>query len=242
MQGYDFKIKYQPTTDFGQAYALSRLSGPHIKQEEVLIAAVDIEAEVYTVLADATSRLSVTFEAITEAGEKDIVLMIVRRCILNKWPSSRLHGELLQYFRRRDSLTVVDSCITFSRRIVIPRNLRLQVIKQFHSGHPGISKLKSLARSYTYWPSMYHDIEHKCRSCWSCLETAKNPTKADPQPWPKPDGPWQRIHADLASPIHGRTYSVVVDAFTKWPEVYDMPKMTSESKIEKFSGLFQRSW
>ncbi|CAH8546802.1 unnamed protein product [Schistosoma rodhaini] len=237
--GYDFKIKYQPTTDFGQADALSRLISSRTKQEEeVLVAAVHVEAEVHTVLTGAVSGLPVTFEAIKGASEKDNVLKFVRRCILNKWPSSRLNGEPLQFFRRRDSLTIVDSCIMFGHRIVIPRNLRNQVLKQFHSGHPGISKMKSLARSYAYWPSMDHDIEQKCRSCSSCLEAAKNPNKAEPQPWPKPDGPWQRIHADFAGPIQGRNYLVVVDAFTKWPEVYDMPKMTSESTIRKLTGLF----
>ncbi|CAH8515513.1 unnamed protein product [Schistosoma bovis] len=237
--GYDFKINYQPTTDFGQADALSRLIGLHEKQEEeVLVAAIDVEAEVHKILSDAVSGLPVTFEAIKEASKKDNVLKIVRHCILNKWPSSRLHGELLQYFRRRESLTVVDSCIMFGHRIVIPRNLRHQVIKQFHSGHPGISKMKSLARSYAYWPSMDHEIEQKCRSCWSCQEAAKNPTRAEPQPWPKPDGPLQRIHADFAGPIQGRNYLVVVDAFTKWPEVYDMPNTISESTIRRLSGLF----
>ena len=97
--------------------------------------------------------------------------------------------------------------------------------------------MKSLARSYAYWPSMDHDIEQKCRSCSSCLEAAKNPNKAEPQPWPKPDVFWQRIHTGFAGPIQGRNYFVVVDAFTKWPEVYDMPKMTSGSTIRKLSGL-----
>ena len=87
------------------------------------MAAVDVEAEVHTVLADAVSGLPVTFEGIKGASEKGNVLEVVHHFILNKWPSSRLHGELLQYFRRRDSLTVVDSCIVFGHRIVIPRNL-----------------------------------------------------------------------------------------------------------------------
>ncbi|VDP84416.1 unnamed protein product [Schistosoma mattheei] len=95
MLGYDFKMKYQPTTDFQQVDALSRLIGSHTKREEVLVAAVDVEAELHTVLSDAVSGLSVTFEAIKRASEKDNALKIVCHCILNKRPSSRLHGELL---------------------------------------------------------------------------------------------------------------------------------------------------
>ncbi|KAK4472137.1 hypothetical protein MN116_000435, partial [Schistosoma mekongi] len=107
-----------------------------------------------------------------------------------------------------------------------------------HSGHLGIRKMKSLPRSYAYWPSMDRDIETKSRSCWSCLQASKSPAKAEPQPWPKPDAPWSRIHADFAGPIQGRNYLVVVDAFTKWPEVYHMQSLTSEATIRKVSRLF----
>ncbi|VDP48605.1 unnamed protein product [Schistosoma mattheei] len=139
-------------------------------EEEVLVAAVDVEAEVHKVFADAVSGILVTFETIKEASKKDNALKIVRHCILKKWPPSKSQRELLQYFRRRESLTVVDSCIMFGHCIVIPRNLQHRVIRQFHSGHPGISKMKSQAHSDACWPSMNHDIEQKCRSCWSCLE------------------------------------------------------------------------
>ncbi|CAH8533826.1 unnamed protein product [Schistosoma rodhaini] len=129
----------------------SRLISCRTKQEEeVLVAAVDVEAEVHTVLADAVSGLPVTFEAIKRASEKDM-LKFVSRCILNKWHSSRLHRELLQFFRRRDSLTIVDSCIMFGRRIVIHRNLRNQVLNQFHRGHPGTRQI---------YPSVQVAIHH----------------------------------------------------------------------------------
>ncbi|KAH9580655.1 hypothetical protein MS3_00009239 [Schistosoma haematobium] len=63
---------------------------------------------------------------------------------------------------------VVDSCIMFGDRIVIPKVLRHNVLKQFHSG---INKMKSLARSYAYWPS--------------CIQAAENPLKCEPHYWPE---------------------------------------------------------
>ncbi|CAH8672200.1 unnamed protein product [Schistosoma rodhaini] len=237
--GYDFKIKYNPTTNFGQADALSRLISSQTKHEEdVLVAAVEAEAEVQAVLTDAIAALPITYENIKEASKRDNTLKTIRHFLLNKWPSERLQGEILQYFRRRESLTIVDSCIMFGQRIVIPSTLRRRVLKQFHMGHPGMSKMKSLARSYVYWPSMDQEIEQLCQTCESCLEAAKNPVKVKPQPWPKPDGPWQRLHADFAGPIHGKNFLVIVDAYTKWPEVYEMRSTTSENTISKLSSLF----
>ena len=34
--------------------------------------------------------------------------------------------------------------------------------------------------------------------------------------------PWSRIHIDYAGPLHGKMYLVVVDAFSKWPEIIEM--------------------
>ncbi|CAH8448460.1 unnamed protein product [Schistosoma curassoni] len=237
--GYDFKIKYQPTTDFGQADALSRLIGSQVKQkEDTLVAAIETETEVHRVLEDAVDGLPVTFKAIKEATKNDKTLREVSGYLLNKWPNRRFQGEMLQYFRRRDSLMMVDSCIMFGDRIIVPEVLRYKVLKQFHSGHPGINKMKALARSYAYWPTMDQDIENRCRNCSSCLQAAKSPSKCEPQQWEKPNSPWERLHADFAGPIRGRMYLIIVDAFTKWPQIYAMVNCTAGETISKLSDLF----
>lgn len=33
------------------------------------------------------------------------------------------------------------------------------------------------------------------------------------------NGPWPRIHIDYAEPVNGAYYLVIVDSYTKWPEV-----------------------
>ncbi|KAH9585992.1 hypothetical protein MS3_00007063 [Schistosoma haematobium] len=237
--GYDFKIKYQPTTDFGQADALSRLIGSQVKQkEDTLVAAIETETEVHRVLEDAVDGLPVTFKAIKDATENDKTLREVSGYLLTKWPNRRFQGEMLQYFRRRDSLMMVDSCIMFGDRIIVPKVLRYKVLKQFHSGHPGINKMKALAGSYAYWPTMDQDIENRCRNCSSCLQAAKSPSKCEPQQWEKPNSPWERLHADFAGPIQGKMFLIIVDAFTKWPEVYIMPNCTTSETIRKLSTLF----
>ncbi|VDO90149.1 unnamed protein product [Schistosoma curassoni] len=146
--GYDFKIKYQPTTDFGQADVLSRLVGSQVKQEEdTLVTAIETETEVHRVLENAVDGLPVTFKDMKEATENDKTLREVSDYLLTKWSNSRFQGEMLQYFRRRDSLMMVDSCIMFCGRIIVPKTLRYKVLRQFHSGHPGINMMKALARS-----------------------------------------------------------------------------------------------
>ncbi|KRX81483.1 Uncharacterized protein T06_10520, partial [Trichinella sp. T6] len=66
--------------------------------------------------------------------------------------------------------------------------------------HPGIVQMKALARSYVWWPKMDSEIENL---------------------WESPRIPWSRIHVDLAGPIYGNNFLIVVDAFSKWLEVRD---------------------
>lgn len=45
------------------------------------------------------------------------------------------------------------------------------------------------------------------------------PPTAQIHPWIFPARAWSRIHVDFAGPISGQMYMVVVDAYSKFPEV-----------------------
>ncbi|XP_065092789.1 uncharacterized protein K02A2.6-like [Ochlerotatus camptorhynchus] len=60
---------------------------------------------------------------------------------------------------------------------------------------------------------------------------AKSPAHATPEAWPTPSGPWQRLHIDFAGPIDGLWFLIIVDAFSRWPEIY--PTKTTTAKVTK---------
>ena len=91
----------------------------------------------------------------------------------------------------------------YADRAVMPCVLQKRILKEFHMGHPGIYRKKSLIRTYTYWPKMDQDIEKRIREYKGCQLVAKAPT-IKTQPWPKTDIPWTRIHIDYAGPLKGR--------------------------------------
>ena len=89
-----------------------------------------------------------------------------------------------------------------------------------------MSRMKALMRGYTYWPRMDWDIEKIVRECQGCQLAAKAPP-VQIQPWPKTDTSWTRLHIDYAGPLNGHYFLVVVDSFTKWPEVFKCKHPTS---------------
>ncbi|XP_049523015.1 uncharacterized protein K02A2.6-like [Dermacentor silvarum] len=125
-------------------------------------------------------------------------------------------------------------------RVVVPAKLQGFVLDELHDGHPGIVRSKELARSYVWWPTLEADLELRIRSCASCQEQRNAPTKAPLHPWSWPTSPWQRVHIDFAGPFQNTMLLVVVDAHSKWPEVFEMRSTTTESTIRCLTELFAR--
>ena len=52
--------------------------------------------------------------------------------------------------------------------------LMRKILKDFHTGHPGIIRMKALMRSYIYWPTKDKDIENMLKSYKSCAFYSKS--------------------------------------------------------------------
>ena len=55
------------------------------------------------------------------------------------------------------------STLLWGSRVVVPPEERERVVEELHETHPGICRLKALARSYVWWPKMDADVEQKVR-------------------------------------------------------------------------------
>ena len=60
--------------------------------------------------------------------------------------------------------------------------------------------MKTLARSYVWWPSIDKEIEATAKDCRACQSVKSAPPRAPLHPWVLPAKPWQRLHIDLARP------------------------------------------
>ncbi|XP_026557986.1 uncharacterized protein LOC113437293 [Pseudonaja textilis] len=129
-------------------------------------------------------------------------------------------------------------CILWGDRMVIPETLQKRVLTMLHEGHPGIVKMKALARSYAWWPGMDKQIETWVASCRKCQEARPNPPSALLLEWETPRGPWSRVHIDFVRPTKGHTFLITVDAYSNWLEVSVMKSTTMEAVIKELTKLF----
>ena len=143
---------------------------------------------------------------------------------------------LQPYWCRRLELTVIDNCLLWGSRVVIPPQIRDSMLKELHDTHIGISRMKSLTRSYVWWPSL--NIETTVRTCIPCQSLVNAPAAVPLHPWEWPQRPWCRLHLDYAGPFMGKMFLVVVNAHSKWLEIKMVLAAMTKATIVCLQSIF----
>ncbi|XP_060093621.1 uncharacterized protein K02A2.6-like, partial [Heteronotia binoei] len=147
------------------------------------------------------------------------------------WPEGNMGEEFKPYKTRREELAAHKGCLLWGSRVVIPPPLQKRVLESLHETHPGIVRMKALARSYVWWPGMDGEIESWVRQCQTCQESRPEPPSAPATRWESTRKPWSRLHLDFAGPFQGQIFMIIVDAYTKWLEVIPVGSTSSAAAI-----------
>lgn len=154
------------------------------------------------------------------------------------WPVDLGPEKFQPYTKHRLELNVLDGCILWGSRVIVPSPGQAQVMEALHDAHLGISRMKSLARSFVWWPEMDSALEEKVKACSACQSNQKMPGSALLHPWRWPGHAWSRLHLDFAGPFMGQAFLVLVDAHLKWLDAHIMSNMTAAVTTEKLRSIF----
>ena len=227
---YNCTIQYKPGQEYSNADMLSRLPLPDKPAE------VPIPGETILVL-DMLNSLPVTAEHIKQWTNNDPVLSKVRTMLQQGWQNSS-EADLIPYQRRKNELSVHDGCVMWGCGVIVPPPGHDKIIQELHEGHPGIMRMKALARSFVWWPQLDRDIENLVGNCDDCQNTRHLPSVALLQPWEWPQKPWVRVHADYAGPLMNKYFLIVVDSHSKWIEVRPVNNATSSVTIDQLRSIY----
>ena len=124
--------------------------------------------------------------------------------------------------------------------MVVPEPGRKAMLMLLHEGHQGMCRMKALARMYVWWSGINADIEESVGGCCGCLQNQSTPPAAPLNPWSWPTHPWAWLHLDFAGPFLRWMFLILIDAYSKWIEVYDTPSAMSAVVMQQLRTTFIR--
>ncbi len=242
LSAYEYSIVHKAGKLHANADALSRLPVSTMKEEAPWIHDEldnSVEKTRINLLVEVESR-PVDAQELKVLTDKDPLLSKVRSYILRGWPDKHnTKGELSSYSSKQQELSLEDGVVLWGSRVVIPQDskLRQRLMQELHATHPGIVKMKMLARSYFWWPGVDKELETLVKECPNCQENQKLPPHSPIHPWEFPEGPWQRLHIDYAL-VEGHEVLIVVDAYSKWIDAIPVHSASSQSTVRVMRKLF----
>ena len=232
LQQYDFVVKYRKGAD-NPADILSRMplsssaSKPNVADHYV------------NFIASHAVPQAMTIAEIEEATAQDELLQIVITSFqTDQWPDNE--PSLKPYYRLRHELSVTESNVVLrGRRIIIPSALRHKTLNIAHHGHQGTVKMKQLLRTKVWWPNIDKQVESFINSCLPCQATG---IPIPPPPLHVTDNPltpWTHLHMDFCGPFpSGEMIFVLIDSYSKFPQVEIMKSTTAQSLISRLERIF----
>jgi signal peptidase I len=180
--------------------------------------------------------LPLNYTHIAEQSKEDMMMSKVMEYVQCCWPHTHKDLNLNAFYTRRHELTVQGGCLLYGDRVVIPDKQQYAVLELLHHNHPGQTRMKLLARSCVWWPNIDRDIVNHVLSCSPCQAT-QNSEPAGHSKWPEVTARMDRIHMDFAQ-YKGNTYLVIIDAYSKWIEVYLIPSTSFHNTIKCLNQFF----
>ena len=112
----------------------------------------------------------------------------------------------------RNELSLHNDLLLRGNRIVIPANLKQEILHKLHEGHQGIVKCRLRAKESVWWPGISDDINTFIHNCDICCRDF--PITTEPMmPTKLPERPWEKLASDLFQ-FKGNTFIIVVDYFS----------------------------
>ena len=230
LSAYNYDIVFKPGSQNANADVLTRLPLADTPSQVPL-------PEETVLLLEALQLSPITAAQIKAWTDHDPILSQVRDLVMKGWTMTT-NPELSPYQPRKDELSTHDGCLLWGSRVIVPPPGCNKVMADLREGHPGICRMKQLARCYMWWPNMDHELEQKVKECNNCQMMQKSPAQIPMHPWEWPEYPWSRLHTDYAGPFLGKMFLVTVDAHSKWIEANVVDSATSTGTIRKLRQMF----
>ncbi|UYV70568.1 K02A2.6-like, partial [Cordylochernes scorpioides] len=230
---YQFELKFIPGKSMIPADTLSRHFLP---QEQMEDKELDLCTQTFVL------NVEIKYQRLTRLQEdtlNDKECCLLKQYILTGWPlhKKNLPSNLKPYWEFKEELHEWQNLICRGNKLLIPKTQRNDILKILHASHQGINNTIALAKRSIYWPGMNKEIEELINNCSICQQTSRANLKEPMLPHQAPDYPWQKVGIDIFQ-IESLKYLLIVDYFSKYPEIYQLQDMTTDTIIRRLKRTF----
>lgn len=228
LQRYSLKVTYRQARNY-----ILQTCVEHSSKSKKDLLEKDLEVNMITPQLPISEEKLHTFRNSTA---KDPEMQLLKHITLKGWPNetSAVPKEIQPYWTFRDEITHTSGLMFKAAKLIVPLQLRQEMLHKIHESHLGIVMCKERARDSLYWPHMSSHIEEMVSQCAICNENRNSNLLLHPIP----DRQWEKVGTDLFH-YRGSEFLLFVAYFSKFPEITKL-RDTSSSVIVAMKSMFAR--
>ena len=137
-----------------------------------------------------------------------------------------LPRDLHEFWPHKEMLSIESGLITCGNRIIVPREMRPEMLQYIHEGHQGKERCLLRARNTVFWPKMTYDIQQLIEKCVICQEYGHYPGT----------GPFPMAHIGNRFVLLEKN-RIVADVFSKYTIMRKLLNSTSAAMCTELSMI-----
>ena len=194
-----FKVPYKKGTDIPVADAFSRVT-PMDPEDNIQLPIIAVNMITTQILMSVESQSSFSnkLDRLRKSTAQDNQLTRLKGYINTGFPCDKknLLTDLHEFWPHREMLSVESGLITHGNKIIVPREMRSEMLQYIHEGHQGKERCLLRARSTVFWPKMTYDVQELIERCVICQEHRRSqPIIGTTQELPP--FPWHTLATDI---------------------------------------------
>ena len=223
-----FKVVYKKGKDIPVADALSRVTPMDPENNiQLPIIAVNMITTHILMNIEYQDSFSNKLDQLRKSTVQDNQLTRLSCYINTGFPCDKenLPTNLHEFLPHRETLSVKSRLITCGNRIIVPREMRPEMLQYIHEGHQGKERCLLQARNTVFWPKMMYDVQELIERCIICQEHGRSqPIIGTTQELPP--FPWHTLATDIFY-WKRLDFLTVADVFSKYFPVRKLANSTS---------------
>ena len=233
-----FHVVYKKGKDIPVADALSRVI-PMDPEDNIQLPIIAVNMITTHILMSVHPQdtFSKKLDQLRKSTAQDNQLTRLSRYINTGFPCDKknLLTNLQEFWNHRDALSIKNGLITCGNRIIVPNEMRAEMLQYIHKGHQGKERCLLWARNTVFWPKITYDIQELIERCIICQEHGKSQSIIGTTQ-ELPPFPWHTLATDIFY-WKRMDFLIITDAFSKYFIVRKLANSTSAAVCAEIATI-----